>query len=179
MPEIVPVVSETLEAQIRDLLPSQAGFGEDLHASNVIMPIIDLTAAAEGSGTPTYLQTAIAFGSQTAFQVSNTTTTLINSPGFYRVFGTSTGFTSGVANETEFIMDDGLSQKRVWGMFATSTGSAAGAGPYIPFDFTVFLRAGDSLIGKTDSSNMFLTGSTRQVATVNGVLVNPLGFTPQ
>ena len=51
MAEIVPVVSEALEAQIRDLLPSQRGFGEDLQASNVITPIIDLTAAAEGTTT--------------------------------------------------------------------------------------------------------------------------------
>ena len=66
-PEIISVNSEVLETQIRDLLPSQNGFGSELQASNVITPIIDLTAAAEGSGLGSNLQTAIAFGSQTAF----------------------------------------------------------------------------------------------------------------
>ena len=73
-PEIITVNSEALETQIRDLLPSQNGFGSELQASNVITPIIDLTAAAEGSGLPTDLARAIAFGSQTAFDVSNTST---------------------------------------------------------------------------------------------------------
>ena len=67
-PEIITVNSEALETQIRDLLPSQNGFGSELQASNVITPIIDLTAAAEGSGLATDLARAIAFGSQTAFK---------------------------------------------------------------------------------------------------------------
>ena len=76
MAEIVPVVSEALEAQVRDLLPSQRGFTEDLQASNVITPIIDLTNAAEGTTTPEILQTAMAYGSNTSFTVQNTTTTV-------------------------------------------------------------------------------------------------------
>ena len=67
VPEIITVNSETLQAQIRDLLPSQAGFGSELRASNVITPIIDLTATAEGSGLPQDFARALAFGSQTAF----------------------------------------------------------------------------------------------------------------
>ena len=86
VPEIITVNSETLQTQIRDLLPSQNGFGSELQASNVITPIIDLTAAAEGSGLPFDLQEAIAFGSQTSFsQVGAGTTTIANSTGFYRV----------------------------------------------------------------------------------------------
>ena len=46
VPEIITVNSEALQTQIRDLLPSQNGFGSELQASNVITPIIDLTAAA-------------------------------------------------------------------------------------------------------------------------------------
>ena len=75
VPEIITVNSEGLQTQIRDLLPSQNGFGSELQATNVIVPIIDLTAAAEGSGLPTDLARALAFGSQTAVAVSNTTTT--------------------------------------------------------------------------------------------------------
>jgi hypothetical protein len=88
--QVRPVTSETLEAQIRDLLPSQNGFTEDLQASNVITPIIDLTSVAEGTSTPRILQTAMAFGSNTSFTVQNTTTTVANTPGFYRILGTGT-----------------------------------------------------------------------------------------
>ena len=48
-PEIITVNSEALEATVRDLLPSQNGFGSELQASNIITPIIDLTPTAEGS----------------------------------------------------------------------------------------------------------------------------------
>jgi len=89
VPEIITVNSESLQTQIRDLLPSQNGFGSELQASNVITPVIDLTSAAEGSGLPLDLARALAFGSQTAFNIINTTTTIANSPGFYRVYGTS------------------------------------------------------------------------------------------
>ena len=87
MAQITSVTSESLQAKIRELLPSQQGFGEDLQAQNVIVPIVDLTAAAEGSDVPLYQQQAIAFGSQTAFDVSNTTTVIANTAGFYRIFG--------------------------------------------------------------------------------------------
>ena len=61
-PEIITINSEQLEATVRDLLPSQAGFGSELQASNVITPIIDLTATAEGTTTPESLQQAISLG---------------------------------------------------------------------------------------------------------------------
>ena len=47
---ISSVTSEALQLKLRQLLPSQQGFGTDLTASNTIVPVIDLTAAAEGSG---------------------------------------------------------------------------------------------------------------------------------
>ena len=71
VPQIITVNSEALQTQIRDLLPSQNGFGSELQATNVITPVIDLTAAAEGSGLTTDLARALAFGSQTAFSVQN------------------------------------------------------------------------------------------------------------
>jgi len=87
MAQIRQVVSESLQATIRDLLPSQQGFTEDLQASNVITPIIDLTPSAEGSTLQTDLQQALNFGGATAHSIANTTSTIINSPGFYRVTG--------------------------------------------------------------------------------------------
>lgn len=171
MAEIVPVVSEALEAQVRELLPSQRGFGEDLQASNVIFPVIDLTAAAQGTTVPQYQQQAIAFGSQTAFLITNATSTIVNTPGFYRIFGVSS-IRGTVNTSTNFKMSDGLSTKMIWNQSLGGNGS-------LEFDFIVFLRAGDSLSGETASVNSFLIGSSRQVADVNGNPVNPVGFTPQ
>ena len=81
VPEIITVNSETLQTQIRDLLPSQNGFGSELQATNVITPIIDLTSAAEGSSLSERLSQAIAFGSSTEFDVTNAGTDLISNPG--------------------------------------------------------------------------------------------------
>lgn len=178
MAEIVPVVSESLEAKIRDLLPSQAGFGQDLQASNVITPIIDLTAAAQGTDVPQSLQQALAFGSQTAFDIANTTTAIANSPGFYRAVGVATCLSpSSGSNVAEFIMSDGLANKIVW---AIELGVAAATNYQTEqFDITFFLRAGDSFSGKTDSTKSYIRGSVRQVADVNGNAVLPSGFSPQ
>jgi|TARA_A100001015_G_scaffold40717_1_gene44571 hypothetical protein len=175
VPEIITVNSELLQTQIRDLLPSQNGFGSELQATNVITPIIDLTAAAEGSTVGSNLQTAIAFGSQSAFNVVNTTTVLLSSPGFYRIFGTSC--TSNYASNTahcRFSMSDGLATKVVWGQdFA---GANSDATTHIQFDFVVFLAAGESISAEANTANSVLTGSTRQIATGDGTLVNPSGF---
>jgi hypothetical protein len=83
VPEIITVNSEELQTLVRDLLPSQNGFGSELQASNVITPIIDLTPTAEGSTLRSDLQTALAFGSQTTFSVNNSSSTIANSPGFF------------------------------------------------------------------------------------------------
>ena len=178
MAEIVPVTSEALEAQVRNLLPSQRGFGEDLQASNVITPIIDLTAAAQGTDVPLSMQQAIAFGSQTAFAVSNSTSVIANTPGFYRIFGVSDIQTAGAATPTNsFTMTDGLSVKTVWTHKAAS--GAGGLYVSVQFDFICFLAAGESISATTNYAASFMNGSTRQVADSVGNLVNPSGFNPQ
>ncbi len=178
MAQITSVTSESLQAQIRRLLPSQQGFGEDLQATNVITPIIDLTSAAEGSSTPEFLQTALAFGSQTSFDVTNTNTTIANSPGFYRVVGCVTNVLGGAGSlRPAFELTDGLSVKKVWGM---QGGVASGnQQTLIDYDLIVFLGAGESLTANSPSTGSVFVGSVRQVADVNGNLTNPSGFTPQ
>lgn len=171
MPQIIQITSEALQATIRRLLPSQQGFGVDLQASNVIQPIIDLTPTAEGSSVPQNLQTALAFGSQTAFDVANTTTTIVNNAGFYRIFGIANLFGS---SDITFDMSDGLASKQI----LKYAGSASQFST-TQFDFVVFLRAGDSLSITSAGVNLKCTGSVRQLADVNGVLTNPAGFTPQ
>ena len=174
VPEIITVNSEALQTQIRDLLPSPNGFGSELQASNVIMPIIDLTATAEGSGLGTNLQTAIAFGSQTAFSTAGATTVLANSPGFYRIFGTVAQATSAGANTTStFQMSDGLSTKNVWEL---STPAYQAGHINANFDFIVWLAAGESISAISDNALVVMSGSIRQVADSQGQLVQPSGY---
>jgi len=178
MAQITSVTSEALQAKIRDLLPSQQGFGEDLQAQNVIVPIIDLTAAAEGAGVNQNLQDALAFGSQTAFEINNTTTVLANSPGFWRVTAGYTNFnnTTGDIN-CSLSMSDGLSTKTVWKnrLSVTSPAVQVNGGD---IDFIFFLASGESISG-TAGIYSYLAGSYRQIADVNGKAVNPSGFSPQ
>lgn len=175
MAQVRPVTSEALEAQIRDLLPSQNGFTEDLQASNVITPIIDLTRAAEGSTTGQNLQTALAFGSQTGFEVTGTTTAIASTPGFYRVFGVLVCSTGGANTGGGFTMSDGLTSVQIWAHIDSGHGSLGVS----QFDFVAFVASGITLNAFADTTNIVVTGSTRQIADVNGSLVNPSGFTPQ
>ncbi len=176
MAEIVPVVSETLEAQVRSLLPSQRGFGEDLQASNVITPIIDLTQAAEGTTTPELLQTALAFGSQTPFDVTNSSSTIITTTGFHRIFGTASVNMQTTERSVDINMTDGLTTKKIWGLGDTGGGTNHRVG--VLFDFVLFVASGISVSVTADEA-CNIVGSTRQIADVNGNLVNPVGFTPQ
>ena len=173
-PEIITVNSESLQEQIRDLLPSQNGFGSELQASNVITPIIDLTATAEGSSLSTDLQTALAFGSITAFEVRNTATTLANATGFWRFYG-NIALTSDSAGGRvcTFDITDGSTTKQ---LFKAQANSVAGGLSNTLFDFIVFLGPGESVSAETDNNAAIISGSYRQVATGNGTLVQPNGF---
>ena len=178
-PQITSVTSESLQAQIRNLLPSQEGFGTDLMAQNVIVPIIDLTSAAEGSTVPQNLQTAIAFGSADAYSVRNTTSTIISGTGFFRIFGSACSATvSGGTVGANISVTDGLSTKKIQS-FEWNNSGGAGTGAGYLYDFIVFLRSGDSVTANSSDSACLISGSTRQIADVNGTLVNPVGFNPQ
>ena len=167
VPEIITVNSEALQTQIRDLLPSQNGFGSELQASNVITPIIDLTATAEGSSLPVSLQQALAFGSQTVFTVNNSSSTLANSPGFYRI--TANAAYNGAGN-LALSLTDGLATKNIW---ITSTFSSDISEQ---IDLIVWLAAGESVVASSSTANNYMFGSIRQVADSSGALVQPSGF---
>lgn len=170
------VVSPSLEAQVKSLLPSVAGYGGLLRSTNTIIPVVDVSSAAEGSTLAPDLQQAIAFGSQTAFSVENATSTLENTAGFYRVFGTIGGCSSASASVFgNFILNDGASDKTIFGL-VTTQGSSGQSNAFIAFDFIVFLDSGDSLKAIANARTT-ITGSTRQIAQKDGTLVNPSGFT--
>lgn len=176
MAQIKSIVSEALQAQIRRLLPSQQGFDEDLQASNVIVPIIDLTNTAEGTGLPVQLQQAQAFGSQTAFSLSNSSAVL-NTAGFYLV-QSNVSINTGSFTQCTVTLSDGLTTKVIYdvnNVFATSAASVS----HQELNFTVFLRSGDSCTFASSATSGRFTGSYRQIADVNGNLVNPSGYTSQ
>jgi len=168
---ISTVTSEALQLKIRQLLPSQAGFGTDLSASDTIIPIVDLTQAAEGSDVPENLQTALSFGSQTEYAVTNGSATIVSNTGFYRIFGVSS--IRGTANSNvTFSLTDGVSTKEIWKAFGSGTTNTM-------VDFIVFLAAGESLTTAASTVTSYSYGSTRQLADINGTLVQPTGFNPQ
>ena len=168
------IKSENLENKVRSLLPSQGGLGSgfDLSASTQIVPIVDLTESAEGSNLRQDLQSALSFKNASGFGVENTTTTLINNTGFYRVIGVSNiMLTSGVNISNEFFLSDGVSNKTIWkhvllNVSATETSC-------IPFDFVVFLEAGESFSATSSAARGIISGSTRQLANIDGELTNP------
>lgn len=169
------IKSPDIEDKINQLLPSQGGFqaGVDFSASTMVVPIVDLTESAEGSQARADLQTAISFSTATAFSVANAATTVVNTTGYWRVFGClsyRSGNTASVLGE--IIINDGATDKTIWAYQQSSTGTVTG-GDNANFDVIVFLKAGDSLIIKSSQTLLFLNGSVRQVADINGNLVDP------
>ena len=158
--------SQKIESKINNLLPSQAGFGAgvDFSASTMVIPIVDLTETAEGSPLRQDLQTA--FGINSTFNnLSATTTTIITTTGYYRLFGyyrsTSTSATTSTVSIT-----DGISTNNI-AVFAASASNIV-----LDFDFNIFLSAGDSCV-VTAGTNGNVLITSRQIATIDGELVNP------
>tara|TARA_B100001029_G_scaffold170288_1_gene165970 strand:- start:131 stop:658 length:528 start_codon:yes stop_codon:yes gene_type:complete len=168
------IKSETLEDKINQLLPSQGGFqaGVDLSASTTIIPIVDLTESAEGSNLRQDLQTAFSLNNVTRFEEANSNTDLISTPGFYRIFGNITiRFAGGGTETAEIKITDGTSTKAI---YKYSIPTAISTAEVIEqYDFNVFLKAGDTLNVSSNDSNIILIGVVRQLADVNGNLINP------
>jgi len=166
------VVSPSLEAQVKTLLPSVAGYGGLLRSTNTIIPVVDVSSAAEGSTLPQNLQEALAFGSCTAFDCVNGSVTLANSPGFWRIFANVTHGQSSGSVISRFNLNDPSSAKVIWESEASN-----GTGLSVNVDFIVFLRAGDSLTVASSTTLAIIHGNYRQIADVTGKLVDPVGFT--
>lgn len=166
------IKSQDIEDKINQLLPSQGGFqaGVDFSASTMVIPIVDLTETAEGSSLRQDLQTALSHNSITAFDVANTTSTIINTTGYFRIFGTFGGRSS-TNNTGNFSITDGFTSKKFLEFNEFGTGNANNS--QVLFDFVIKLEAGDSVTASTDNVACVLAGSTRQIADVSGNLVNP------
>lgn len=162
--------SQELEDRVRSLLPSQggAGAGFDLSASTQIIPVIDLTESAEGSNVRQDLQTALSFSDVTSFDVTNTTTTIINNTGYFRIFGNANIIPGSGALDETFLLSDGASDKVIKGF--KNFGNPVGQ--QLTYDFIVFIAAGN-LCKITATVQARFIGCTRQIADINGNLNNP------
>ena len=161
------IKSDTLESKVRQLLPSQGGLGAgvDLTASTQIVPIVDLTESAEGSEVRQDLQTALSFKNTTTYNINNTTTTIISNTGYFRVIGTANLFGSG---NILLKITDGATTKTLTNFFASTSQFSV-----TPYSFVIFCSAGDSVEIESTTVNALATGSVRQIADIDGNLINP------
>ena len=178
------VTSEALEAKFRQVFPSQGGaeLVDDLYASGVIQPIIDFSRVAEGSVLPQNLQTA--WDISTSFQTWNDgqSGTLISNAGFWQIDVSVWASANATANGqvSTLAISDGFTSKTVWAMAYNHNVTTADntATATTEQTFVVFLRSGDSLNYAAPLAIASQTSAWyRQIADVNGNLVNPLGFT--
>ena len=178
MPEITTITSESLQAEVRRLLPSQRGFGSDLEAQNVIVPIVDLTPTAEGSSLREDLQKAISFDSVSVdFRNTAGSTVAQNTPGFYAYTAELSVLSSGTAGQNRaFIqLDDGIASKRIHQLANNSDGNPEEP-QTVTVSGTVFLTTGDALEIVVLGNDGFVNMSSWPIADVNGNLINPAGF---
>jgi hypothetical protein len=165
--------SQALEDKIRESLPSQggAGAGFDLSASTQIIPVIDVTETAEGSVLRQDLQLAQDSAVKETSITNATNTVIETTTGFWKVI-VSIVTEFGGNNNAEINIFDGTTSKPIFGRDSVISGTGSTA---TVFEFNAFLRAGDSLRG-TFATNGNMKVYTRQIASIDGTLTNPLGF---
>jgi len=178
-----PIRSEQIEAQYRRLLPAQAGneVTTDLLASDTIIPVVNITGAAEGQALREDLQRSYDISSTSTALVGSGAATWITNTGFWqiRLVVTINPTVAGVESTT--FITDGTTSSTVF-----STGPSQGGGTSVEEylvspEFAVFLRPGDELRSNHPSAtaNVVTTISYRQVADLYGNLTQPTGFTFQ
>ena len=172
------VTDEALEKRFRDTFRSQGGaeLVDDLYAQGVIVPVVDFTAAATGQQLAQNLQTAWDFSTGSA-QVNNSSSTIITNAGFWRIDLTAFLNLSATGSGTaQLNLTDGVSNVLVWAL-SDDAGAAAG-NQAVTTDgaFVVFVNSGQS-VDLVVPGTMTVDIWYRQIATLSGDLVNPLGFT--
>lgn len=172
------VTDESLEKRFRDTFRSQGGaeLVNDLYAQGVIVPVVDFTAAATGDVLGENLQTAWDFSTGFNRITASGTTTLINNAGFWQIELNASAQSTGSPVIGTIQITDGLTSKKVWEWYVEDSGSAVNVPGAFDQRFVVYLRSGDSLTA-TGDAQMTMSIWYRQIATLNGDLVNPSGFT--
>ena len=175
-----PIRSEQIEAQYRRLLPAQAGneVATDLLASDVIIPVVNITGAAEGQALREDLQRSSDQSSSAGALVGSGSTDWITTPGFWLIKGVIQIDPSVLNNESATFITSTPSS------FVFSTGPALGTGAslveYVQIpESVVFIRPGQALRTNHTGTSVVTTLSYRQIADLYGNLSNPSGFTFQ
>lgn len=168
------IKSQSIEDKINQLLPSQGGFqpGVDFSASTMVIPIVDLTETAEGSSLRQDLQSAFTHANSNPFEVTNTSSTVITTTGFWRIVGVSYLLFNNGNIKSEVFINDGSTSKQVWA-HRTRNGATAQGDSTATLDLIVKTEAGDSIIVSSSSLNGNFIGQIRQIADINGNLINP------
>ncbi len=177
MPEITTITSESLQAEVRRLLPSQRGFGTDLEAQNVIVPIVDLTATAEGSALRQDLQKAASFDNLVSVFRSNAgTSTVVNTPGFWAYQFTANLPSSSSAGtfQAKFRLVSGLTQKNLH--VIVNVPGSSGLNDFESVSGVFFLNAGESADINVIGTGTSVGAQAWPIADVNGNFINPAGF---
>lgn len=181
MPEITTITSESLQAEIRRLLPSQRGFGQDLEAQNVIVPIIDLTPTAEGSALRADLQSAPSFGAITSDQqIGDGTTSVLGTPGFYSynvsvMLHTDTNVSDRSVSVT---LSNGLANKDLH-KISTVADENREEPIFLTYSGVCFLNPGDSFRLINSGTDTYSHAALWQIADLNGNLNSPSGFSDE
>ena len=166
------VIKNTLlEDKVNELLPSQGGAqaGVDLSASTMIVPVVNLTEAAEGSTLQEDLQRSLSLSSITVFSVLNTSSTVLNTTGYYFFQGSYDGRNNTSSQDGIISITDGVTTKNII-KFNVRTNTAQ---INIPFSFNVLVKAGESIVCESTGSTVTLRGTFRQIADLSGTLINP------
>ena len=167
---------EAIEEDLNTNFPSQGQGNPPLYysLSEVVVPTYSINSTAEGSGLPQNLQTAWDFS--TAEQVvENGSGVVANTPGFYLVEINVSIDTVGANNSPRLEISDGLTAKSIWKISSITSGTS-GANSVTNDQLVVFLRSGDTLSAVSNNNSSRIVVNSRQIATVNGQLINPLGF---
>jgi hypothetical protein len=168
---------EAIEEDLNSNFPSQGQGNPPLYysLSEVVVPTYSINNVAEGSILREDLQRAWDF-STGSVNTSAATSTLITNTGFWLVDTQVTIQDDGLSTfEARLDIDDGIGTKTIYRLFTRSVGTT-GVGFVDNNQLVVFLRSGDSLKATSNDTNVIMSNSWRQIATVNGQLVNPLGF---
>tara|TARA_R100001086_G_C11765049_1_gene239221 strand:- start:69 stop:599 length:531 start_codon:yes stop_codon:yes gene_type:complete len=168
--------SSDIESKINQLLPSQGGkqAGVDFSASTMVVPIVDLTETAEGGAQRQDLQRAFTLVNTISFLADNTTETISNTPGFYLLKGNVSSRKESSGATAVIEITDGVTTKiLIDNRIMAPDGTTAIQSVPVPFDLIVKLEAGDTLQARSNNADVKAVGIARQIADVNGNLINP------
>jgi hypothetical protein len=173
----IPFVSEDFQRAFRNQFPSQTSTGRDLHVSDIVIPVVDMSPVASGASLPLDLRfcrnrntTAVGTSTTVGF------TDVITTTGFWGVNIMISGFGGQTAIEHQ--LSGGGTTQQISKVNAQQTSGDS----FIQLEsFTVFIKAGDVLqyAYSENGTNGSFTGFYTQLADVNGNLVSPNGYSPQ